>query len=236
MKQFCLAVSSTYIPLFSELHSADDKDAIFKHYIFGTKVILILSNLFCVGMIVLGSPFIALWMGEFYAEQAEYLIIIFFVTLYFYSPHLISYAYLQAVDKHKFYSYLSVVIAILNLILSIILVQKYGLIGVAIGTAIPQIIFFGILVPFYTAKINRWSYFSYLFNTHVILIVPTALLFLGLYYLRELIYPESYITLLIESILVSLVYLITIYIFSFSKDEKLQSKQMISRFLPAKSE
>lgn len=232
VKQFCIAISGTYIPVFSELHSANDTSAIYDHYIYGTKIILILSNLFCVGLIVLGAPFITLWMGALYADKAETLIIIFFITLYFYAPHLISYSLLQALNRHKLYSYLSAMIAVINLILSIILVQKYGLIGVAIGAAIPQILFFGILVPFYTGKIYGWSYLSYIYQTHIKLVFPTALLFAGLEMMKSYFYPDSYLILILESITVSILYFFSVYIFSLSSDERWHVRALLNKVRP----
>ncbi len=233
VKQFCIAISGTYIPAFSELHSAEDTQEIYNHYISGTKVILFFSNLFCVGMIVLGAPFIALWMGPQYADQAEILIVIFFITLYFYAPHLISYSLLQGLNRHKLYSYLSATIAVLNLILSIILVQIYGLIGVAIGAAIPQILIFGILVPFYTSKIHGWSFLSYLYQTHIKFLIPTILLFAGLTIAKDYIRPDGYFVLLSESFVVSILYIITVYLYSLSAEERRHVKGLLNKFMPA---
>lgn len=235
VKQFCIAISGTYIPAFSEMHSAEDSKAIYSHYIYGTKILLILSNLFCVGMIVLGAPFIAIWMGPLYADKAELLVIIFFVTLYFYAPHLISYSLLQGLNRHKLYSYLSVFIAIINLVLSIILVQKYGLIGVAVGAAIPQILFFGILIPYYTCKIHDFSFVSYIFQTHIKLIFPTVLLFAGLSLVKDYIYPDNYLTLFLESMAVSVIYFVSVYLVALSGDERQHVRGMMKRLIPARA-
>jgi O-antigen/teichoic acid export membrane protein len=184
-------------------------------------------------MFVQGFPFIALWIGQKYADQAETLIIIFFVTLYFYAPHLISYSLLQGLNKHKLYSYLSAVIAVLNLILSIILVQLYGLVGVAIGSAIPQILFFGILVPFYTCKIHDWSYLTYIFQTHIKLMIPTVLLYAGLTSVQHYIYPDSYLILFAESFSVALLYFIAVYVLSLSTYERGHVNALLSKLVPA---
>lgn len=231
VKQFCVAISGTYIPAFSELHSANDSKTIYNHFIYGTKIILILSNLFCVGMIVYGVPFIAIWMGDLYAEKAELLVYIFFVTLYFYAPHLISYSLLQGLNRHRLYSYLSAFIAVVNLVLSIILVQKYGIIGVAIGAAIPQILFFGILIPFYTCKIHDFSFASYVFQTHIKLAIPTALLYAGLSMIKYYVYPDGYLILFFEAGLVSVFYLIAVYVFALSRDEKQHISGMIRKVI-----
>ena len=233
VKQFCIAISSTYIPAFSEMYSANDTDAIYTHYIYGTKIILTLSNLFCIGMIVLGAPFIAIWMGDIYAQKAEVLVIVFFITLYFYAPHLISYSLLQGLNRHKNYSMLSALVAVINLVLSIILVQTYGLTGVAIGAAIPQIIFFGILVPFYTSKMLGRSYMAYFFQTHIRLAIPAIILFLGLSTLKRYIYPDGYLILLAESVGVSAIYFVSVYLISLSQNERRNLRETMMKIAPS---
>jgi hypothetical protein len=48
-----------------------------------------------------------------------------------------------------------------NLALSVILVRPYGLIGVAVGTLIPAIVFHGILHPFFVCRLLQISLGTY---------------------------------------------------------------------------
>jgi O-antigen/teichoic acid export membrane protein len=85
VKQLCIAITRTYTPAFTELKSANNNVGIDHHYILGTKIVLIISNLLCVGILILGTDFISIWMGENYAEVAASLLPFLIITLYFLS-------------------------------------------------------------------------------------------------------------------------------------------------------
>lgn len=231
VKQLCSAISRTYTPAFSELGSADDLDGIYHHYILGTKVVLIISNLLCIGMLVLGAEFISIWMGTKYAEIAAVLLPALIATIYFYTPQLISYALLKSMVRHQQYSNMSILVSILSLGLSILLVQHYGLIGVAIGSAIPQIIFFGFYTPYYTSKVINKSYSSYFLNTHGRVLLPTILLAISLISLKNTWAPDNYAILISEALLGTILYFFTIYWFTLNQKEQFYSKQGLLKLL-----
>jgi len=52
--------------------------------------------------------------------------------------------------------------AVMNLVLSLILVKSFGLKGVALGTAIPLLITHTIILPVYTCRYLKVNFFSYL--------------------------------------------------------------------------
>jgi O-antigen/teichoic acid export membrane protein len=236
-QQICLSVSRSYIPAFSELDSEGNQDKIRFYYISGTRVILFISNLFFGGMIVLGAPFISIWMGSKYAVQAEPLIITFFITLYFLSPNFISYAYLQGCNNHKFYAYLSMLVALLNVILSIFLIEKMGLIGVAIGAAIPQILIFGFFIPIYVSKSLKLSYFEFLRSTHFNLLVPTIFLVVSLYMMKMIFIPQEFFVLFLQGSVGAFLYVISVYFISLNHDErdKIKNIGLVQRLLSNKN-
>jgi len=220
VKQLCIAVSRTYTPAFTELDSAGDHAGIYHHYILGTKIVLIISNLLCIGILILGTDFVSIWMGESYAAVATSLFPPLLITLYFFTPQLLSYALLKSLDKHQQYSNMSILVSILSLILSILLVKDYGLVGVAAGSAIPQILFFGIYTPLYTCKIINKSYREYLLNTHGKMLAPTVLLGLVLLGLKHTFPPTNYLLLLSEAFIGMLFYLVSLYLVALNNEEQ----------------
>ena len=231
VKQLCIAISRTYTPAFTELKSADDHTGIDHHYILGTKIVLIISNLLCVGILVLGADFISIWMGENYAEVAASLLPFLLITLYFFAPQLLSYALLKSLDQHQQYSSMSILVSVLSLGLSILLVQDFGLVGVAAGSAIPQILFFGIYTPYYTCKFINKSYSEYLLSTHGIMFVPTLLLGLVLLGLKHTLPPTNYLFLLSEAFIGMLLYLSAVYLLALNSEEQRITKQSLSTLL-----
>ena len=101
--------------------------------------------------IIFGERFIFWWVGKEFTEAYSVLIILagagaFALTQ---NPAI---GLLYALNKHKAYAIATIIEAICNVTLSLILVSKYGLIGVAIGTAIPMLISKILVMPIYASR------------------------------------------------------------------------------------
>ena len=227
-KKISLAISQTYAPAISEKEAIGDIDHIKMLYTNAVKYMIIISNLLSVGVMVLGGAFIAMWMGPKYRELCEQVLIILLINQYILGPQLVSYAVLKGLAKQKKYSYMSMAVSILNLILSIILVQKWGIVGVAIGAALPQVIFHGFYVPWITLKVIDLSAWSYFKETYLLSIIPTVILFSSLFFIRVNHYPEGYFELLFSAFICAIVYLVAVYYFMLNSDEQ---KYIHNKFL-----
>jgi len=219
-KKISMAISQTYAPAISEKQATGDYDHIRTLYTSGVKYMIIISNLLSVGVMVLGGAFIAIWMGPKYRELCEQVLIILLINQYVLGPQLVSSSVLKGLAKQKKYSYASMVVSILNLVLSIALVQKWGIVGVAIGAAIPQIIFNGLYVPWMTLKIIDLSVWTYFKKTYLLSIVPTIVLFASLFFVRVNHDPQGYFELLFYALTCTVLYLITVYYFMLDSGEK----------------
>jgi len=220
VKSFCLAISGTYIAVFAEHNALQDKRKLYEAYISASKLMLAFSNLMCIGMMVFGGAFISIWMGPKYGEIGQPIIIIFALIQLVMSPQLISLSLLQGLSKHKLYSQLSFGVSVINLILSIWLVQEYGLIGVAIGAAVPQLLFYILFVPSHTTKVIGMPMRVYLRGTYLRVLAPSLILFASLYAFLEFAYPDGYLILISEAIVCATLYLVAIYVFSLDRAEK----------------
>jgi len=219
-KKISMAVSKTYVPAISERDAKGDLEVVRDLYISGTKYMIIISNLLSIGMIVLGGAFIAIWMGPKYKDLGETVLIILFINQYFQGPQQISYSVLLGLSKQKHYSFMSIVVSIFNLLLSILLVQKWGIIGVALGSTIPQVLFFGLYVPWLTLKTIKTPIWLYFRSTHLIGFIPTLILFLSLRLISDFHFPGGYIELLLEAFFSAFIYLVAVYYLMLSKAEK----------------
>ncbi len=219
-KKISMAISQTYAPAISEKEATGNFDHIRTLYTSGVKYMIIISNLLSVGVMVLGGAFIAIWMGPKYRELCEQVLIILLINQYVMGPQLVSSAVLKGLAKQKKYSYASILVSIINLFLSILLVQKWGIVGVAIGAALPQIIFNGLYVPWMTLKIIDLSAWTYFKETYLLSIVPTVILFSSLYFVRVNHDPQGYFELLFYAFTCTALYLIAVYYFMLNSGEK----------------
>jgi len=233
-KKISMAISKTYIPAISEKQASGNMEVVRSIYISGTKYMIIISNLLSIGMMVLGGAFIAIWMGPKYKELGETVLILLFVNQYFQGPQQISYSILLGLSKQKYYSYMSMMVSIANLALSIMLVQEWGIVGVALGAVIPQVIFYGLYVPLLTLKtidVSVWQYFK---STHLKSIFPTLVLVACLQYVATYHYPDGYIKLLTFAGFSAMLYLVAVYFLMLDKAEQSACLRVIkNRLMPA---
>jgi len=232
-KRFFMAYSRNYLPAFSELEASSNHAELKALFVSGTKVMLIISNLFCIGIMVMGESFLSLWMGAEYAEKCTAILIILFAAQMVQGPQLISHSLLLGISKHKNYSYMNMAVSVINLALSIYLIQDYGLIGVALGAAIPQVIFYSCVVPFISIRTAGLSFGYYFSETYLKLLFPSLLLFGVLFLFKSHYYPDTFGLLIIEATIAAVFYLFSIYFLSLDRQEQDKVRQIVGRLLGA---
>jgi len=145
-------VTDTLGPSAAGMDARKDLAGLRKMLIVGTQITLLIALPLCLGFFFLGRQFIALWMGKGYSVSATVLIVLAIPQITSMSQYVSS-VIITSMAKHRVLAYLSLVNGIVNLALSIFLVRKIGLIGVAWGTVIPELICTGLILPAYTLRL-----------------------------------------------------------------------------------
>ena len=221
MKYLSLAISRTFTPVFSGLDADQDMPRLYEAYLNATRVMLVVSSLLCIGMLSMGEAFIGIWIGEKYAIVAAPLILILFVSFYFYAPHLIGSSLLQGMGLNKRYAQATILVAICSVGLSVALGKEHGLVGVVLGLTIPQFLFTLLFVPWFISRlVFKRSLVEYWRETHLRTLGPAAVLYALLHFVQERWYPESFLVLFAEAVLCSLLYLVLAYFLTLKINEK----------------
>ena len=134
-----------------------------------------------------------------------------FFTQLIKGPQLLSYSILLGTARHKLFSYFNIGFSFLNLILSIILIQRYGLVGVAVATAFTQISFYGVITPILTSRVIGSNLTAYFKDTYLRIVPSSLLLYVALMYLANSSPPDSYFSLLTQALCATTIYLVSIY-------------------------
>lgn len=201
-----MAISATFVPMFSEQGVTRNSDELYATYLSGTRFVLLISNLLCIGLLTLGEDFVSLWMGPEYAIKCAPILVIIFITQLIKGPQHISYAILLGTAKHREYSLYNMLFAIANLSLSIYLVQDYGIVGVATATALTQGIFFGIITPVLTNRRLSGNLWYYVKETYLRALIPSVALYLGLVLVAQKLPPQSYLELIGVALVAAIIY------------------------------
>lgn len=225
--QFSTSISGVFLPHISKLSvKKDGIKEMSNTFLTVGHIQLILLSLIGVGFLVYGSTFIELWVGKSYKDAYIIALLIMVPSLIPLSQN-IGISILQALNKHKIRSIMYLIIAIINVGLSIPLAIKFGGIGSAIGTAIGNILGQILFMNWYYWKcigINIPEYWRNFCNL-IIRLIPVGIAFLLTLYI-----PINGWTGLLLKITVGLIVVAPYYyIIILNRDEKNEVRNILRK-------
>lgn len=163
-RQIVSSMTTTFTPLASTFEAEGNYGNLYRLLINGTRASLIVSLPIEVALFFRGHTFIRLWMGEQYAGPSGTVLEILLLSMVFSSAITTASGIAYGLEKHKRVAFWAIGEAVANLTLSIVLVRRMGIYGVAWGTAIPSVIVEIVLWPHYICKLLSISVKTYLWQ------------------------------------------------------------------------
>lgn len=180
------------------------------------------------GFILFGRPFINFWAGTNY-DTAYIITLIIMIPLTIPLLQNFGISILYAKNLQKFRSLVLILIAILNIIITIPLVQKYSGIGAAIGTAISLTLGNTVIMNVYYHKrigINMIRFWKNILVMTIPVLVSLCL-GIGMNYIIDF---NKFVLIPIGILLYSLIYALLMWYFALNNYEKQLFLSMVSRF------
>lgn len=178
-------------------------------------------------IIILAEPIIRIWMGENYIEMT-------FPTQVYVSYWFVFAAWgvlgsvLLAQEKYRPLLVLYGISAGVNIILSLVLVQEYGVLGVVMGTAIPYFFLMPIIIP-YGLKLIGISFRKYMrrvvLPTYPLAFITGAFLLIIINFFPDI--TTNMFTLGILALTGYAIYFGLFYSWSLSRNEKKDIKKLL---------
>lgn len=141
-KNLLRSITSTLTPAVSEREAKGDLDGVRRVLLDGTRAVLYLVLPIHLGLLFFGAPFLAKWIGG--AEYAAWCFpatAILSATLTIGVAQSVASRILYGMGTIRLFARLALVEAVANLGLSLALVGPYGIEGVAIAVAVPNVLF-----------------------------------------------------------------------------------------------
>jgi len=154
--------AQTFMPMASNLAAQNQKDQLQRLLIQGTRAALLVSLTVGGALFFRGSTFIGLWMGHQFAQPSGRILRILLLSTVALAGNRVGGNIVFGLGKHKPFALWQSLEAAANLTLSIYLVRKIGMDGVAWGTVLPSLVSQIVLWPRYLSKVLDlavWSYF-----------------------------------------------------------------------------
>ncbi len=141
-KNLLRSATTTLTPAVSEREASGDIDGVRRVLLDGTRWVLYLVLPIHLGMLFFGKPFLTRWIGGTeYAAFCFPTVAILSATLTIGVAQSVASRILYGMGKLRLFARLALVEAVANLGLSLLLVGPYGLEGVAIAVAVPNVLF-----------------------------------------------------------------------------------------------
>jgi O-antigen/teichoic acid export membrane protein len=171
-------ISQAITPLASSLQAKNDMDGLQKLILRSSQLGAMIAVPIAITFILRGGHFIGLWMGPQYADLSGKVLAVLAGTLLFASANTPTGGVMLGLGKHKPIVPVLLIEGTLNLTLSILLLKRMGVLGVAVGTLIPSLATSLLFWPWYVRRMVKIAPLTYITNAWLrpaIALVPFGL-------------------------------------------------------------
>jgi O-antigen/teichoic acid export membrane protein len=142
LMDFVIAIAAVVSPMAARLHAEGRVEELEAMFLKWSKVALSISVLAGVFLIVLGPAFIGWWIDPSFEQSSGIVLQILMISSFVFLPvRGVALPVLLGLGKPRTPTLAFVAAGLLNLALSILLAGPFGLAGVALGTAVPNVLF-----------------------------------------------------------------------------------------------
>jgi O-antigen/teichoic acid export membrane protein len=177
------SLAQIFVPMSGQSDARGDMNHLRKIFVAGNRacafVVLPITSI----LIILGKSVIAAWVGAKYVKASYPVMITLLIPLTFALAQAASPRILYGMSRHRSLAWVTGMEGVANLILSIVLIRRYGLIGDALGTAIPLSLTALFFMPRHLCRILNVRIGTFLREAYVLpvlLCIPTVLTLLAM--------------------------------------------------------
>lgn len=227
--QFSTAISGLLLPKISMLvaKNVPNKELSNLMIKYGRIQYFIITLILC-GYILYGKEFIFYWAGADYA-QTYYIGLIILIPLTIPLIQNIGISILYAKNLQGFRAIVLIIIAVLNVVVSIPIAKEYGVIGVAIITALTILLGNVLVMNIYYQKKIGIDMVAFWKNIFVVTI-PVILSIITGYFMSMIFVQESIVYLGVKIVVYTILHALFIYFIGFNSYEKQLISSTIKNF------
>jgi len=175
---FMVSLMTPLTPVMSSLDARSQSEDLQRLFLFATKITTLFALLFVSFVLLDGRALFRLWLGQRLATASYSLLLILTVGRVAGLAQVPSFSLLLARGRHQMLGWWTLGEGLANLVLSIYWATKYGVAGVAWGTAIPMLVTKLFLQPWYTLHVVGMAWRRYVLHG-IARPVVAAMIFFG---------------------------------------------------------
>ena len=224
------AASSVFLPRVSELYCQNkDMSEISDLFIKVGRISFIVCGFVLSLFIVLGKDFIIIWAGKDYID-AFYIALIVMVPFTIDLIQNLGLTIMQVANVYLYRGYMYLAIALVNVVVTIILLKLMGIVGAAVSTAIAMVIGNGFCMNWYYSEklgLNIKKFWLEIAKLSVLVIVGTGALLLLYNLIKSLL--SGLVVVLVSAIIYFFIYFFLVLMFGLNESEKTSISAFIKR-------
>jgi len=200
------SLAQIFVPMTSQSQAQGDLDGLRKIFVAGNRACAFIIFPITAVLTILGKSIIEAWMGAKYVATSYPVLLVLLYPTTLMLAQAASGRTLWGMAKHRTWAWVALAEGISNLVLSVILVRRYGIMGDAIGTAIPLTCTMVFFLPQHLCRllgIKLRTYLSRAFMLPLALCIPfVAVLLL----MQRWFVPHHFTQLCVQLVIAGLVY------------------------------
>jgi O-antigen/teichoic acid export membrane protein len=131
------SLAQIFLPMSGQSDATGNREQLRRIFIVGNRACALVIFPISATLIILGKSVITAWVGARYVTASYPVMLTLLIPSTFFLAQSASPRILYGMARHRILAWITSMEGIANLILSIILIRHYGIIGDALGTAIP---------------------------------------------------------------------------------------------------
>jgi O-antigen/teichoic acid export membrane protein len=200
------SMAQVFVPMSSQSEATGNLDRVRKIYLAGNRACAFVILPITAILIILGKHIIRVWVGARYVPHSYPVLVVMIVPYTLMLSQAASTRVLFGLGKHQTLAAITVIEGIANLILSIALVHPLGIVGDALGTAIPLSFTCLYFTPRHLRKQIGVPVKTFLREAYTLPVLLTLPLVAALWLANRFFSPRNLIQLALEILALSSIY------------------------------
>jgi O-antigen/teichoic acid export membrane protein len=198
-------MANIFLPMSSHFDAVGQMDRLRQVFVLGNRVCGLVMFPICAGLIVLGRSLIEVWVGPKYLSS-YWILLLLLVPKSLFRAQAASIRVLFGMARHRTLAFVFVIEGVANIVLSILLIRPWGIVGDAVGTAIPLLCTSLFFLPVHLCRTLTISLRSFLRQAYLLPLALCAPMVAVLVLLQHSFRPHNYMQLLAQVLAGGLVY------------------------------
>ena len=195
-----------FVPMSSQSDATGDMARLRKIFVAGNRASAFITFPICAILVILGKSVIEAWVGARYVAQSYPVLLLMLLPSTLMMAQSASTRVLFGMAQHKVLSIVTFIEGLLNILLSVILVRPYGIVGDAIGTAIPLTATMIFFLPGHVCRKLQIPVLTYLREAYLLPIEVCIPAIATLLLMKRWFVPHNYLELAVHLAVVGSVY------------------------------